>query len=266
MTEKRAGSLDPLLRDVAARGPWVSAHPDVILKMGVKEVLYRTRHLDWDTETHIYRSAQAFREEFPARLSLADPRMLKQNRGNGEQGVWTVEQYRPATRWSTSGKCAARAEEQRRIVTVTAGSGRIGGWMRAALSLACGGSGRGRARHPRPKPPRCDGGKAFLQAAAAGPAVRAAGDRDRQTEELRCGKAVGAAQRRASTKPLSEQLCRKLTSADTTSGTAEATIQISRASSRLPLRTRVHLWSLPSTPAPTGRECLTRETCARYTA
>jgi hypothetical protein len=31
--------LDAMLRDVAARGPWVSAHP-VILKMGVKEVLY----------------------------------------------------------------------------------------------------------------------------------------------------------------------------------------------------------------------------------
>jgi hypothetical protein len=30
-------ALDPLLRKVAARGPWVSAHPDVILKMGVKE-------------------------------------------------------------------------------------------------------------------------------------------------------------------------------------------------------------------------------------
>src|ERR1700736_3401991 len=30
--------LDSLLRDVASRGPWVSAHPDVILKMGVKEV------------------------------------------------------------------------------------------------------------------------------------------------------------------------------------------------------------------------------------
>ena len=37
--------LDAMLRDVAARGPWVSAHPDVILKMGVKEVLYRTKHL-----------------------------------------------------------------------------------------------------------------------------------------------------------------------------------------------------------------------------
>ena len=32
--------LDELLRDVAAQGIWVSAHPDVILKMGTKEVLY----------------------------------------------------------------------------------------------------------------------------------------------------------------------------------------------------------------------------------
>src|SRR5258705_5800180 len=26
--------LDAMLRDVASRGPWVTAHPDVILKMG----------------------------------------------------------------------------------------------------------------------------------------------------------------------------------------------------------------------------------------
>jgi len=31
---KTRTTLDPLLRDVASRGPWVSAHPDVILKMG----------------------------------------------------------------------------------------------------------------------------------------------------------------------------------------------------------------------------------------
>ena len=37
--------LDALLRDVASNGVWVSAHPDVILKMGVKEVFHRTRHL-----------------------------------------------------------------------------------------------------------------------------------------------------------------------------------------------------------------------------
>jgi hypothetical protein len=32
-------TLDAMLRDVASRGIWVSAHPNVILKMGVKEVL-----------------------------------------------------------------------------------------------------------------------------------------------------------------------------------------------------------------------------------
>ena len=45
--------LDALLREIAARGPWVSAHPDVILKMGVKEVLHRTRHLGWGTDTRL---------------------------------------------------------------------------------------------------------------------------------------------------------------------------------------------------------------------
>src|SRR5712671_6545830 len=34
--------LNAILRDVAARGPWVSAHPDVIMKMGVKEALHRS--------------------------------------------------------------------------------------------------------------------------------------------------------------------------------------------------------------------------------
>ena len=33
---KTRAALDLLLRDVAAHGPWVSAHPDVTLKMGVK--------------------------------------------------------------------------------------------------------------------------------------------------------------------------------------------------------------------------------------
>jgi hypothetical protein len=82
--------LDALLRDVATRGPWVSAHPDVILKMGVKEVLFRTKHLGWGTDTHLYRTPLSFREEFPPRL-IAGPRVLKQNRGNGGQGVWKVE-------------------------------------------------------------------------------------------------------------------------------------------------------------------------------
>src|ERR1700676_2940433 len=83
--------LDAMLRDIASRGVWVSAHPDVILKMGVKEVLYRTKHLGWGTDTHLYRTAGVSLEQVPLRLRSAGPRVLKQTRGNGGKGVWTVE-------------------------------------------------------------------------------------------------------------------------------------------------------------------------------
>jgi hypothetical protein len=82
--------LDPMLRASAAEGVWVNSHPDVILKMGVKEVLYRTRDLGWGTDTDLYATPADFRARFPARLATG-PRVLKQNRGNGGQGVWKVE-------------------------------------------------------------------------------------------------------------------------------------------------------------------------------
>jgi len=87
---RNRSKLDALLRQVAARGVWVSAHPDVILEMGVKEVLHRTRRLSWGSDTALYRSIEAMRAEFPARLA-AGPRVIKRNRGNGGQGVWKVE-------------------------------------------------------------------------------------------------------------------------------------------------------------------------------
>jgi hypothetical protein len=82
--------LDAMLREVAACGVWVSAHPDVILKMGTKEVLHRTRTMSWGCDTALYRTAEAMRTELPARLA-AGPRVIKRNRGNGGQGVWKVE-------------------------------------------------------------------------------------------------------------------------------------------------------------------------------
>jgi hypothetical protein len=92
---KNRSALDAMLRDVGSKGIWVSAHPDVILKMGVKQVLHRTRHLSWGTDTHLYESAHEFRAQFPTRLQSARPRVLKQNRGNGGQGVWKVERTLP---------------------------------------------------------------------------------------------------------------------------------------------------------------------------
>jgi len=83
--------LDAMLREIASRGIWVSTHPDVTQKMGVKEMLYTTRHFGWGTDTRLYRTFDAFRDEFPDSVQSASPRVIKQNRGNGGQGVWKVE-------------------------------------------------------------------------------------------------------------------------------------------------------------------------------
>ncbi len=87
---RNRAKLDALLREVAARGVWVSAHPDVILKMGTKEVLHRTRTMSWGCDTVLYRTAEAMRAELPARLADG-PRVIKRNRGHSGLGVWKVE-------------------------------------------------------------------------------------------------------------------------------------------------------------------------------
>jgi hypothetical protein len=84
--------LDPLLREVADAGVWVSAHPDVILQMGTKQVLVDTKGMAWGTDTRLYRSAAELRAGLPARLAEQTPLVLKQNRGMGGNGVWKVEQ------------------------------------------------------------------------------------------------------------------------------------------------------------------------------
>ena len=83
--------LDAMLREVASAGVFVSAHPDVILKLGTKEVLYQTRDIGWGCDTHVYRSLKQLRAELPARLAAGAARVLKQYRGSSGDGVWKVE-------------------------------------------------------------------------------------------------------------------------------------------------------------------------------
>jgi hypothetical protein len=87
---RRRTSLDALLREVAAAGVLVSAHPDVAAKMGVKAVLWRTRELGWSGDPRLYDDAASFPEVFTAAVATG-PRVLKQNRGNDGVGVWKVE-------------------------------------------------------------------------------------------------------------------------------------------------------------------------------
>jgi hypothetical protein len=74
---RRRGRLDALLEDALAAGVLVSGRPDVIARMGVKAVLWRTRRLGWSGDARFYGTT-------------AGPRVLKPNRGNGGQGVWKV--------------------------------------------------------------------------------------------------------------------------------------------------------------------------------
>ena len=83
--------LDAMLREVAAAGIFVSAHPDIILKLGTKEILYRTRNMGWGSDTYLYNSMEQMRQEMPARLAIGKARVLKQYRGNGGAGVWKVQ-------------------------------------------------------------------------------------------------------------------------------------------------------------------------------
>lgn len=82
--------LDPLLREVADAGVFVSAHPDVILKIGTKQVLSDSAHMSWSAETHLYASYDQLVAELPIRLASRGPLVLKQYWGMGGTGVWKV--------------------------------------------------------------------------------------------------------------------------------------------------------------------------------
>jgi len=83
--------LDAVLREVAAAGVLVSTHPDVIMKLGTKDVLVDTRRLGWGSDVHRIDTLAQLRAEVGARLGAGKARVLKQWRGHSGIGVWRVE-------------------------------------------------------------------------------------------------------------------------------------------------------------------------------
>jgi len=100
--------LDGILRKAATAGVFVSAHPDLILKMGTKQVLYDTRDIGWGCDTHLYRTLDQLREQLPIRLAEGQARVLKQYRGNGGNGVWKVQLATPGANIGLDTKVRAR--------------------------------------------------------------------------------------------------------------------------------------------------------------
>ena len=108
--------LNALLADVAAKGVFVSAHPEVIAKMGTKEVLYRTAKMSWGCDTRLYTKLEAMHAGLPESLVSGGPRVLKQIRGQSGEGVWKVELEDPPSRSPSmiSSSTALRIREAKR--------------------------------------------------------------------------------------------------------------------------------------------------------
>lgn len=81
--------LDQMLREVAEQGVLVSAHPDAIMALGTKQVLYDTRDMGWGCHTDLYRSPAELVAGLQASLA-SGPRVLKQHRGSSGAGVWSA--------------------------------------------------------------------------------------------------------------------------------------------------------------------------------
>lgn len=82
--------LDALLVDVSHKGCFVSTHPEVIIKIGTKEVLYKTQNIGWVGKTELYASYEDFVARFRESLNKSGTKVLKQYRGNGGNGVYKI--------------------------------------------------------------------------------------------------------------------------------------------------------------------------------
>ena len=82
--------LDQLLSDLEAAGVFVSSARETIMKIGTKRVLYDTRDLEFGSNVEMYDTFDEFRTGFPGTLKDGRPRVLKQFRGNGGDGVFKV--------------------------------------------------------------------------------------------------------------------------------------------------------------------------------
>jgi len=82
--------LDALLIKLSNDGCFVSAHPEVILKIGTKDVLYKTREMECGGDIKMYHSFEEFNQRFFAEQKPPAIRILKQYRGNGGEGVFKI--------------------------------------------------------------------------------------------------------------------------------------------------------------------------------
>lgn len=81
--------LDALLRDVASQGTLVFTHPDTIMKLGTKRVLFELKNSSIGSEVYEHSSLESLRSGLAQRLPVG-ARVVKQFRGHSGGGIWLI--------------------------------------------------------------------------------------------------------------------------------------------------------------------------------
>ena len=91
-TERGADNLDldDVLVSISKKGVFVSTHPEIIMKIGTKRVLYTTRNMDWGGDTELYADYGDFEKRFLRSLDNSCVRILKKHRGESGNGIFKV--------------------------------------------------------------------------------------------------------------------------------------------------------------------------------
>ena len=83
-------NLDDILFNISKKGVYVSTHPEIILKIGTKRVLYSTHNMDWGGDIELYSDSEDFEKRFIKSLDKSSVRILKQYRGESGRGIFKV--------------------------------------------------------------------------------------------------------------------------------------------------------------------------------
>jgi hypothetical protein len=79
--------LDSILRDVAKSGTLVFTHPDTIMRLGTKRVLFDLRDTSIGSEVYEHQSLGSLKQGLATRLE-SGPKVIKQFRGHSGGGIW----------------------------------------------------------------------------------------------------------------------------------------------------------------------------------
>jgi hypothetical protein len=83
------GLFEKYLRDMKAKGKYISSNPDTVLKIGTKKVLFDLSGTRWVSDVFLHHNISTF-FEIGNRIGVNKFRILKQLRGNGGNGVYKV--------------------------------------------------------------------------------------------------------------------------------------------------------------------------------